>query len=360
MTGLYVHIPFCRSRCSYCGFVSSSGCFNQSEYVSSLIKEIGERVSGKVNTVYIGGGTPSVLERGLLSGIFSAIRNNAEISPDCEITSEANPDSCTDEFLEEIKKCGVNRLSLGVQSLNYGVLRNIGRRHNAEQAKKAVFRAQKHGLKNISCDIMLGLPGQTEKDIEYAVDELCAWGIKHLSVYALSVEDGTALYNSGYKVDEDLSAEMYETAYNLLKSYGMKRYEVSNFCFDGYICRHNYKYWTREPYIGLGAAAHSFDGNARYCNTSDIARYIAGKCFESSYEISADEALEEYIMLGLRTEKGIGFSTLNKLSGCDWKTSKHKRLKELTDGGFVKSDDCGLRLTEKAYYVMNEIIVRLL
>lgn len=359
-TGIYVHIPFCRSRCSYCGFVSCTQEKNVPKYVRALAKEIAERVHGEVDSVYVGGGTPSVLPRGCFTAIFDVLEQHAHLTDDCEITTEANPDSCTSEFLHEVIACGVNRLSLGVQSLNDDILRTIGRRHTAAQAKEAVLRAQKEGMKNISCDLMLGLPEQTQSDVEFAVNALCDWGVTHISVYALAVEESTPLHKSGYRIDEDKAADLYDAAYETLRSRGFDRYEVSNFARGNYICKHNYKYWTRAPYIGVGAAAHSFDGKNRAYNTSDIAQYTAGDCGLQRCEVSPAEAVEEYVMLGLRTRDGISLTRLAAMGEPDWQERRSPVLQQLTQAGLIETANDTVRLTDKAFYVMNEVIIRLL
>ena len=359
-TGVYVHIPFCRSRCVYCAFCSSVDEYLQKDYCRALVREIDERVCGEVDSVYIGGGTPSVLERGLITEILSAVRSRANVYKDSEITVEANPDSCTDEFLDEIVSAGVTRLSLGVQSLNSDVLSRAGRRHDSDGARKAVRRALSHGLKNISCDLMIGLEGQTQSDIIRAVEELSYLGVKHISLYALSVEEGTPLYARGYSVDADCAADDYAAAYEKLKECGFERYEVSNFCKNGKFSRHNFGYWLRAPYIGVGASAHSFDGLIRSYNTSNIASYINGDREESRATVTKSEALEEYIMLGLRTARGIKFSELNALGGEYWAEKKHAEIDELSSRGFIEKTADGIRICENAYYVMNEIIVKLI
>lgn len=354
-----MHVPFCKSRCAYCAFTSSVDAFSQADYVSALEREIAERVRGKIDTVFIGGGTPSVLERGFLSRIFAAIRNAGELTDDAEITAEANPDSFTPDFVREAAACGVNRVSLGVQSLSDEVLRAAGRRHTAVQAIHAV-RAAVGAFPSVSCDLMLGLPKQTEKDVLTAVDALCNEGISHLSLYSLSVEEGTPLQKAGYATDEDFAADCYAAAYDGLKAHGMRRYEVSNFCRGDKVCRHNVKYWQRAPYIGVGAAAHSFIGGVRLSNTEDIASYIAGARGEKKTILTPAESLEEYIMLSLRTRWGAHYSAISALFGGDWKAEKQSELSALRAGGFIEETEGGFRLCEDAYYVMNEIIVRLL
>ena len=358
-TGLYVHVPFCKSRCGYCAFVSSVHEFSQADYIRALENEIVERVHGAIDTVFIGGGTPSVLERGLLSRIFATVRRTARLAEDAEITVEANPDSFTPDFIEETLSCGVNRISLGVQSLNDEVLRAAGRRHTAEQALRAVESAVAH-FPRVSCDLMIGLPTQTEQDVLTAVDTLSGAGVGHLSLYALSVEEGTPLAHTGYAPDEDGSAACYAAAYERIKAHGLNRYEVSNFCREGQACRHNLKYWHREPYIGVGAAAHSFNGTERYSNTEDIGRYIAGDRAAQKTVLTPAEALEEELMLSLRTADGADYKALSSLFNGDWRAHKEGVLSSLFAGGFLEPTESGFRLTESAYYVMNEIIVRLL
>lgn len=360
MYGLYIHVPFCRSKCDYCAFVSGTNRACESAYIDALADEIKERASGKkFDSIYIGGGTPSVLSDGSLGKILDAVFLCAEISADCEITVEANPDSCTDAFLTEVGG-RVNRLSLGVQSLNDKLLKNIGRPHTAEQALAAVERIKSYGIKNVSCDLMLGLPGQTRDDAVTAAQILTDGGITHLSVYALSVEKGTPLHARGYTVDEDAAADMYESVSVFLKKCGWERYEVSNFCKPGYRSRHNFKYWTREPYIGVGVAAHSFDGKSRSYNTSDISEYIRGNRLKESYALGSGEAYEEYLMLGLRTCEGVRFEILDELFGDDWRQAKKAKLDFLGDVGIIEYFPGGFRLCEKAYFVMNEVVVRLL
>lgn len=357
--GIYIHIPFCKSRCAYCSFVSSVGKYDPRDYAYAVLREIDERVVMPCDTLYIGGGTPSALPRGLLGSIITAARRKGSVSGDCEITAEANPDSCTEDFLSEITAVGVNRLSLGVQSMNDKILSAIGRRHTSTQVKNAVKLAHAAGLDNVSCDLMLGLPVQSKSDVLQAVEEVCSLGVKHISVYALSVEEGTPLYNSGYRPDEDASADMYEAAYGSLKEHGFTRYEVSNFCLPGYHSRHNFKYWTRAPYVGIGAAAHSFDGKVRFFNTTDIGEYISGRLGRTAQKLSDGEALEEYIMLGLRTCRGISYSRIREMDET-WYERKKSEICSLANAKLIEADDEGIKLSEEAYYVMNEIIVRLI
>ncbi len=359
-TGVYVHIPFCNGRCAYCDFVSSVGQFDARAYVAALCREITERAPAYVDTVFIGGGTPSVLPRGALTEILQTLRSRACFSADCEITCEANPESCSDAFLREAVQSGVNRLSLGVQSLCDEILASVGRRHTAQQALAAVARAKAHGIQNINCDLMLGLPHQSAPDVAHAVNALAACGVTHVSAYALTVEEGTPLHRAGFTVNGDYAAELYDVAWGRLRALGFERYEVSNFCRPRKRCRHNYKYWTLSPYVGVGAAAHSYNGHCRSYNTSDIAAYIRGERNETVQTVTAADTLEEYILLGLRTADGISFAALDRLCGGDWAAQKRDALRPLLAAGLLEYTAGGIRLGEKAFYTMNEVIVRLL
>lgn len=358
--GLYIHIPFCRSRCSYCGFTSCTDTDKFFSYVNALIKEITERVVGKkIDSVYIGGGTPSVLPQGELSRIFKAIYDCADIDENCEISTEANPDSFSDDFISEAADCKINRISLGVQSLNDNVLKAVGRRHDRITALDAAKRAVKK-FDSVSCDLILGLPNSGADDVLNSADRLINEGIKHISVYALSVENGTPLYNTGYAPNDDECADIYTKVYELIKSRGFIRYEVSNFAVTGYECKHNIKYWNLSPYIGVGAAAHSFTGGKRLYNTSDISLYISGDRDEKGDFVTKQDAYEEYLMLGLRTECGVSVNKLNELYGGDWVGAKKMELEFLRSNGFIQNTVSGFKLTENAFYVMNDVIIKLI
>lgn len=355
--GLYVHIPFCVSRCRYCNFVSCTDFSRMRVYVNALIKEICARSCGGVfDSVYFGGGTPSALYRGGLREILGAIRDNYTVVLP-EITVECNPDSADEAFFTECADIGVNRFSIGLQTTDDILLKAIGRPHTYRQFADAFTSARRIGETNV--DLMLGLPGQTTEDLIGSVETVCALGPDHISLYALKVEPGTPLYASGYRPDEDGQAAMYDEAYRRLRAHGYDRYEVSNFARGGRVSRHNYKYWTMRPYLGFGAAAHSFTGSRRIANTDSIAAYIAGRRPQSTEE-TAEDYREEYVMLALRTAAGIDLADYKRRFGASLTEEKARQTERLVKGGFIEIASGHLKLTEDAFYVMNAVIAELI
>ena len=309
----YIHIPFCVSRCAYCDFFSTTSLERRTEYVTALVREIGIRRNGTADTVYFGGGTPSVLEPDAIRCIIEAI---GPIDTSAEITLEANPGDLTEYKLRLLRQVGVNRLSIGVQSFDDTLLRRIDRRHNGQQALYAIRDAQTAGFDNISIDLMYGLPGQDmttwQKDIETALQ----LGIQHLSCYCLSYEQGTRLTlqlerGEVKELDEDTLNDMYDRLCEQTEQAGYEHYEVSNFALPSFRSRHNSSYWTDEPYIGVGAGAHSYDNERRIrsWNVSDLDKYISAiSRGERPYEqelVTNEQHRMEQIMLGLRTNQGI-------------------------------------------------------
>ncbi len=335
--GVYVHIPFCYSKCTYCDFYSVAKDTELMErYVNSVveeIKEIGDNYPTSADTVYIGGGTPSVLPPFLIEKIVEAVYLNFGNAVK-EFTMEANPCSCN--YVKEYRSMGINRISLGVQSLNDDVLRAIGRRHNATEALKKLDELS-CTFDNISADLMLGLPGQTVDDVIYATKEVCS-RVKHLSAYMLKLSDTVPMYKSAERgeivlPDDDLTVDMYDAVYGIAESLGLKRYEISNFAIPGYESKHNLKYWNREEYIGVGCSAHGFIGSLRYNNPYSIEKYIAGERFgRDRAEVSVidfDTALFERIMLGFRLPGGIDVKAINAEFRIDFESVYAEALKRL-------------------------------
>lgn len=326
-------------------------------YVTALIKEIRARSCGGVfDSVYFGGGTPSALYRGGLREILGAIRDNYTVVRP-EITVECNPDSADEAFFAECADIGVNRFSIGLQTTDDILLKAIGRPHTYRQFADAFASARRIGETNV--DLMLGLPGQTTEDLIGSVETVCALGPDHISLYALKVEPGTPLYASGYRPDEDGQAAMYDEAYRRLRAHGYDRYEVSNFARGGRVSRHNCKYWTMRPYLGFGAAAHSFTGSHRIANTDSIAAYIAGRRPQSTEE-TAEDYREEYVMLALRTAAGIDLADYKRRFGASLTEEKAWQTERLVKGGFIEIASGHLKLTEDAFYVMNAVIAELI
>lgn len=329
--GIYLHIPFCRSRCIYCDFVSSVGDEkNMDDYVRRLIREIelaGKEYSDayKVDTVYIGGGTPSLLPERHLLEISRALFDNFDTNVQ-EFTAEANP--CTVDIgkLDALYRSGANRLSIGVQTFDDGLLKMLGRRHDSKSAERAIELAVKRGF-DVSADLMIGLPDQTFGDVSRSIDRADALGVEHISVYMLSVEEGTKLDNlikNGVLIakSEDESADFYDFACEELKKRGFDRYEVSNFCKGGKYSRHNMRYWRRADYLGLGISAHSLMEGRRWRNCRDFDGYYKSidedRLQRLDIEVlDADGEKNETVMLALRLKDGIDVGAYKAKFGSD-------------------------------------------
>ena len=369
MSGLYVHIPFCKSRCIYCGFYSTIGLDLRQQYVEALCKEMemerekGERKNEKLKTIYLGGGTPSQLTteqlRQLFYNIYKVYGHDAE-----EITIEMNPDDVTDTYAEALPELGINRVSMGAQTFDNARLKFLHRRHRAEQVEQAVKRLRKAGIQNISIDLMYGFPDETLEDWKQDIKKALTLNVEHISAYCLMIEECTVLYervkSEKVKVkndkDEELERQMYELLIDQLTQAGYEHYEISNFARQGYRSRHNSSYWHDVPYIGLGAAAHSYDGACRSWNVADIRQYIAaierGERPAEYETLDEDMRYNDRVTVALRTSDGLDLTTLSE---------KHRRycLKEaqryLSDG-LLRLDDNRLVLTRKGLFVSDMIM----
>ena len=312
---IYIHIPFCHRKCSYCAFYSKveSGRLKVERYVDALLEEMASRRNEQtmpVRTVYFGGGTPSILSISQLGRIVDGLRTCFDLHGVEEATLECNPEDLTPEYLDELRKLHFfNRLSVGVQSFDERLLRTINRRHSPQQAIASVRNAYDAGFENVTIDLIYGLPGQTMADWQATLAQATALPIKHISAYALTVEEGTILaaqIGQGRVTlpPESLQIEMYGALLEHLALAGFEQYEISNFSLPGYRSRHNSRYWDRTPYLGLGAAAHSFDGQRRRWNVADVERYCALHSFEEEI-LDEKDAYNELLMLRLRTVEGI-------------------------------------------------------
>ena len=374
---LYFHIPFCNGKkCDYCNFVSYVDKDAQMEkYVDSLIKEIklrGEKEGKeyKISSVYFGGGTPSVLKPGMITNIMIAIKQNFKLLQNVEITIECNPETATEDKLREYLIAGINRISFGVQTLNDKILNLIGRRHNSKQAKEAIMLAKKVGFKNISVDVMLGLPKQTLGDVKKMTRFLIKSGVNHVSAYSLILEKGTVLYDK-VKVgalsvpSEDDTVEMYNLVYDLLSKAGLKRYEVSNFAMLDYESKHNQNYWKLGEYLAFGIGGHSYMNDTRFANTDDFDKYIKS-IEENTFPIVMVEKLsltmrrEEAIMLELRTREGLNIEEFDDKFGGHILRDKKKEIEFLSSKGFISLRNGYIKVSENAYYVLNSIIMKLI
>lgn len=323
MRSIYIHIPFCKSRCSYCDFFSTTQLNRRHEYVDAVLQEWKQRSSDSdIHTLYLGGGTPSMLDVEDIQRLVQAIATKNTK----EITLEANPGDLSLEKLQALRQIGINRLSIGIQSFRNPLLRLIGRRHTSKQACQAVRWAQQAGFDNISIDLMYALPGQNMLQWALDIKKAMRLGIQHISCYCLTYEEGTPLCdmlkNGKFRAkSENIQNRMYNYLCKVLARNGFEHYEVSNFALPGYRSRHNSAYWNDTPYIGLGAGAHSYDGKTRSWNICDLDAYIAG--IKNGQTISESETLTEEqkhierIMLGLRTSEGIDIQDIANVTKLD-------------------------------------------
>ncbi|MBQ8909324.1 MAG: radical SAM family heme chaperone HemW [Clostridia bacterium] len=362
MLGVYIHIPFCESKCAYCAFSSFVKAEDEhKKYIDKVIDEIA-RYQGekKIDTIYIGGGTPSVLSMELIDKLIGAIKKHFILAENYEFTIEANPNSLTEEKLVCYKNNGVNRISLGVQSLNDVQLAFIGRKHSASQALEAISLAKKH-INNISCDLLIGLKDMDVQQFCGQIDMLAGLGVNHISAYMLQIENGTPLEamtraNPLLLPDDDQCVEVYDEMVKVLASLGYERYEVSNFAKYGYESRHNFKYWTGDDYIGFGLSAHSYINGRRFANAANFDDYYAGKLANEEI-LTKNQKLEEHIMLGLRCKAGISKQFL-RIKG--YNIDENESYAEFLQKGILLDNGDNIKLNPKYYGVSNYIIVKLL
>ena len=372
--GIYVHVPFCRSKCQYCDFYSLTCKDDKSietylRAVCAHIKESGALTPGyKVDTIYFGGGTPSFLGSDALATILTTIRRNFDVDPNAEITFEANPDSVSDQLLRRLKAEGFNRVSLGVQSDNDETLRKLGRPHDYAQVVSAVQRIRKAGFKNLSLDLMYGLPGQKLTDWKDTLERVITLNPDHISCYALKLEEGTPLHDCKEILniaDDDTQADMYLAAVEILRSHSFRQYEVSNFARKGLYSRHNMKYWSGGEYLGFGPNASSDFGGRRFVIVRDLQAYVngiktGGEVLQEVDEVPLRERAGEYLMLRLRTITGINREEYERkfLLPFDEIEEALERSRKL--GYAVRSAEGRWRLTPNGYLISNDIITDLL
>ncbi|MBQ9382643.1 MAG: radical SAM family heme chaperone HemW [Ruminiclostridium sp.] len=351
-TGLYIHVPFCLSKCPYCDFYSVRyGREKAREYAAAVVRNI-RHYGGRFDTVYFGGGTPILLYEHI-GGILAA----ADIVPDAEITVEANPCMAEPHILAALRKTGVNRLSFGVQSMNERELAFLGRRHTVTQAENALRNAHTAGFDNISADMMIALPGQSEDDIARTAERLAGLGAVHISAYILKVEDGTPFAERELSLpDDDRAAELYLHTVDTLERLGYRQYEISNFAREGYESRHNLKYWRCEEYLGIGAAAHSYLDGKRFCTARDIDAFIASPVQEVSITDEKPGDWEEYAMLKLRLTEGITFAEAARFGKAGELLANAEKLPR----SLVSITDSGVSLTPEGFVVSNAVIGKLI
>ncbi len=352
--GLYFHIPFCVRKCAYCDFYSVSDTSSQTAYFEAVHREM-EAYRGKqiaVDSVFIGGGTPSVADEAEIAKLLEKARDIFDFATDTEITIELNPKTFDAKKLLVYRDAGINRISMGLQSANNDELKKLGRIHTAEEFLASYHLLRETGFTNINADIMYGLPDSSVKTLERTLTFLKNLDCEHISAYALTLDEDSPLYQQGYIFpDDDGVYEQYRLVCEILSDY--RHYEISNFVKNGKSpCRHNLKYWTRAPYIGMGAAAHSFFENKRFSNPSSIFEYTNGNFCRQEEIISEDEAQFEELMLSLRTDLGV---RVNQLPSSFWEANK-TLIEQYQKNGLLIVTKEGIRLSEQGFFVSNSVI----
>lgn len=370
--GIYIHIPFCKQKCNYCDFYSIKWNDEaEKNYINALLNEIKSyknKLNGEyiVDSIFFGGGTPTIIKSENLLKILDGIKNIAEVDSQCEISMEANPNTLTDENLKAYKDMGINRLSIGIQSLNDEILKKIGRIHNSSQALEAIDRAQNMGFENINADVMFNIPGQTVNDIQDTLLKIVEKGVKHISFYSLKLEEGTPMFvmEKNRKItmpDEEVERKMYYAGRSVMEDNNLNQYEISNFAVKGYECRHNLRYWNQEEYIGFGPSAHSFLNCIRYSNPSDLKFYCEKSDADSferviQEELSEDDLMFENIMLKLRLTVGISINEFNQRFKTDFNEMYKLQIKYLLKYDLIEYVNDNIRLTKKGMDVSNAVI----
>ena len=369
MAGIYIHIPFCKQRCNYCAFYSSTLYNIKEEYANAVCKELEMRKnyagSEEIKTIYFGGGSPSTLPIELLQKICNAIYANHTVCSNAEVTIECNPDDLTEEFLTELRALPFNRISMGVQSFNDAQLKRLGRRHNAEKARQAVNNVRMAGYKNISIDLMFALPGSTKEEWEQTIEEAISLKPEHISAYNLMYEDDTPLHRALQlgdfeELSEEENVEQFQMLIKRIKVTGYRHYEISNFAIPGHESRHNSSYWNDTTYIGCGAAAHSYDGNSREWNIADIKEYIKGMVSGArNYEIehlTEEERYNDTILTRLRTADGIPLKWMEEKFSEKLNRYMLTAAQRHIECGNLKKTDETLSLTEKGIFISDSVI----
>lgn len=368
--GLYVHIPYCIRKCSYCDFCSlplGQMCVPDA-YIDSLIREIynyGRFGKIKVSTVYFGGGTPSLLSSCQLEKVISALKNVFDFEDNVEFTVEANPGTLDSVKLSLMLELGINRLSLGVQSFNDNELLALGRIHTAADAIRSFETARRIGFDNVSIDLMYGIPYQTDNSLLNTLKSLSALRPDHVSVYGLIIEEGTPFYDNLRKLSlpsEDAECDMYYMAAEFLQKLGYSHYEISNYALRGKESQHNLKYWRDEEYIGFGASAASYFMKRRYKNTVNIEEYITSSHSRpfDLLPISTEDEMFEYAMMRLRLSEGFSLSDYKAKFGVDFKDGKEEIIRKFESHSLVVTSGDRISLTEKGFYLSNSILSELL
>lgn len=369
MSGIYIHIPFCKQRCTYCDFYTQVAPQLIPDLIDAIVKELHLRknyLSNKnIQTIYFGGGTPSLLNFSQFSKIFDTIYSLFKVNSDAEITFEANPDDLSDEFLKSIAPLPFNRISIGVQSFNDADLKLVNRRHTGLDAINAINRCRANGINNISLDLIYGLPNQSIDNWKTQLAKAFELKVQHISVYGLTYEPGTRLWKQRemgkvYATEDDTMNKMYDILLSEMQKYGYEAYEISNFALKGYRSKHNSAYWKMNPYLGLGPSAHSFNGNSRQWNVSSNKKYIqAIKNNDSFFEVellTEHDQYNDFVMVSLRTSDGIKIDDLEKKYGIFYKNYCINNAQKYINNNKITIINNALILTTEGILVSNMII----
>ena len=375
--GVYIHIPFCHQICNYCDF-NKVFFKNQpvDEYIEALGREMEMTVAGmpeaftNIETIFLGGGTPTALSAEQIEKLLSLITKHIPMSSVKEFSSEANPDELTIDKLQALYNGGVNRLSMGVQSFDQSLLKKIGRTHSNEHVYETIQNAKNVGFKNISIDLMYGLPGQTMEQWQETLEKALALNLPHYSAYSLIVEPKTIFYIQYAKgklhlPTEDLEADMYGVLMDTMEAHGIRQYEISNFANEGYESTHNKIYWDNDEYAGFGAGAHGYLEGIRYSNVAPIKKYIetvmtGERPLLHEHEVTGDEKLEEQMFLGLRKSAGVMHEEFEKKFGQPMLSIYKEIIDQLREEQLIEIDSEGIRLTRKGRFIGNEVFQRFL
>ncbi len=363
MTGIYIHIPFCKTKCPYCDFYSFKGDEKQKDsYLEAVLLSLKGYADKKteVDTLYFGGGTPSVFGGERIERIIKYIREGFDLKKDAEITVECNPSSTDVDFVRELKRAGVNRVSMGMQSAVEKERQLLGRPSRKEDIKRAVSLFKNEGIDNISLDLMLGVPYQNMNSLDESIDYILSLGVKHISAYMLKIEKGTPFERDEERLclaDEDTVADMYLHTSQRLEEEGFVHYEISNFALEGFRSRHNTRYWQCEEYIGIGPSAHSFYKGKRFYHSRSFEDFISGK--EPVFDGEGGSE-EEYIMLALRLKEGLDGKAFRERYGKEIDASLFEKAKKYEKNGFIKIEGERIHLTKEGFLLSNSIIADLL
>jgi len=383
--GIYISVPFCRTKCSYCNFASdvfSRAVFEHYvdrvcadiENAPLVAAEMGGEMERVMDSIYLGGGTPTVLEAGQLERIFATVRRQFDVQPDAEVTVECAPGTLTQAVVESLLRCGVNRVSLGVQSFVDQEAAAVGRLHKRATVLEDVARLRAAGIANINIDLIAGLPHQTAESWEFSLAETIATAVPHVSVYMLEVDEDSRLgreviaggtrYHAHFVPDEEAVADFYTTAGDRLQAAGIPQYEISNFARDGFESRHNLKYWTRQPYFGFGVDAHSMlvsvapeNDAVRFAPSDSLEKYVSAAGLQRT-RVSRSAALEESFFLGLRLNRGVSLRELSSKFGEESVEAARAAVTELVGGGLMERRGDLVCLTERGRLVSNEVFER--